>query len=308
MDRWSNGLLEYMDFAIGIDLGATNIKLVAVDEDGNVLRRRTEPTPDKAEMAWAEHIKAMIEAVEAEIGEAATWAGLAAPGLAARDHRAIAFMPERLKGLEGLDWTDFLKRSHPVMVLNDAHAALLGEHWLGAATSFANAILLTLGTGVGGAILSRGQLLTGTIGRAGHLGHICLDLAAPKDIVNTPGSLEMLIGDYSIGERSRGHFASTDALVEAHLAGDKSATEVWLKSVYALSCAIASLVNVLDPEAVIIGGGISKAGDALFAPLGKFMDQVEWRPGGHRVQILPAKLEDWAGTFGAARYAILVKG
>src|SRR5574341_865457 len=255
-------------FAIGIDLGATNIKLVAIKKDGTVLKRRTVPTQDRAAMPWADHIKTMIDSVESEIGQAANWIGLAAPGLAARDRRSIAFMPERLQGLE-------------------------------------NVILLTLGTGVGGAILSRGELMTGTIGRAGHLGHICLDTAAPKDIVNTPGSIEMLMGDYTAHERSQGLFYSTKELVAAHLAGNQNATEIWTKSVYELSCAMASLINVLDPEAVIIGGGISSAGEALFAPLRKFMDAVEWRPGGHRVKIIPAQLGDWAGAFGAARFAML---
>jgi glucokinase len=293
-----------MSFAIGIDLGATNIKLIAVNKDGAVLERRSDPTQDTIEIRWAGHIKKVIGAIETSLGAPAQSIGLAAPGLAAREHRSIAFMPGRLQGLENLDWTNFLNRENPVTVLNDAHAALYGEHWLGAAAGFANAILLTLGTGVGGAILSRGELLTGTIGRAGHLGHICLDPKAPKDIVNTPGSIEMLIGDCTIGERSAGLFNSTKQLVAAHLAGDQIATEIWLKSVYALSCAIASLVNVLDPEAVIIGGGMSSAGEALFQPLQKFLGEVEWRPGGHRVKILPAQLGDWAGAFGAAKFAM----
>jgi len=293
-----------MSFAIGIDLGATNIKLVVVTEDEKILESRSDPTQDTAEMRWAEHIKQMISAVETNLRAPAKWIGLAAPGLAARDHRRIAFMPGRLQGLENLDWTNFLQRSNPVTVLNDAHAALYGEHWLGAAAGFANALLLTLGTGVGGAILSRGELLTGTIGRAGHLGHICLDTNAPKDIVNTPGSIEMLIGDCTIRERGQGLFDSTKQLVDAHLAGNQVATEIWMKSIYELSCAIASLVNVLDPEAVIIGGGMSSAGEALFQPLQKFMDEVEWRPGGHRVKIVPAQLGDWAGALGAARFAM----
>jgi len=293
-----------MEFAIGIDLGATNIKLSAVDEDGTVLERHSDPTQDTAEMRWAEHIKQMISAVETSLGVPAKWIGLAAPGLAARDHRRIAFMPGRLLGLENLDWTNFLNRVNAVTVLNDAHAALYGEHWLGAAAGFANALLFTLGTGVGGAILSCGELLTGTIGRAGHLGHICLDTNAPKDIVNTPGSIEMLIGDCTIRERSHGLFNSTKQLVDAHRAGDQAATEIWMKSIQALSCAIASLINVLDPEAVIIGGGMSSAGEALFQPLQKFINEVEWRPGGHRVKILPAQLGDWAGAFGAARFAM----
>jgi len=294
-----------MNYALGIDLGGSTIKLVAVRPDGTILERSTEPTQDDSTAPWRENVKRLVCAMRQSRGKAPAWIGLAAPGLAARDHRSIAFMPERLQGLEGLDWTTFLESSNPVTVLNDAHAALYGEHWLGAAAGFENVFLLTLGTGVGGAILSEGRLLTGAIGRAGHLGHICLDPAAPKDIVNTPGSIESLIGDYNIRERSGDLFSSTKGLIEAHLAGDKIASEIWLKSVHALSCAIASLINVLDPEAVIIGGGISTAGEALFAPLRDFLDEVEWRPGGHRVEILPAQLGEWAGAIGAARFAIL---
>ena len=293
-----------MAFALGLDLGATNTKLIAVRQNGEVLERRIDATQDHGERQWAGHIKNMIAEVEAKLGAIAEWVGLAAPGLASRDHHAIAFMPGRLQGLEGLNWTGFLQRSKRVAVLNDAHAALYGEHWLGAARGFENAILLTLGTGVGGAILSRGQLFTGTIGRAGHLGHICLDTAAPRDIVNTPGSIEMLIGDYTEQERSKGLFHSTRELVAAHREGHQAATEIWLRSVRALSCAIASLINVLDPDAVIIGGGISSAGEDLFEPLRKFLDEVEWRPGGHRVNIMAAELGDWAGAFGAARFAM----
>ncbi len=292
-----------MDFALGIDLGGTNIKLVCVAVNGEVLAQRSIATEDNARAVWSEHVKKLITSIEGERGKA-KWLGLAAPGLATRDHRAIAFMPGRMQGLEQLDWTNYLQREQTVTVLNDAHAALLGEHWLGAARNFENAILLTLGTGVGGAILSHGKLLTGTIGRAGHLGHSCLNLNGEKDIVNTPGSIELLMGDCTILARSNGLFSSTEKLVAAHLAGDEHATRVWNESVYALACALASFINILDPEAVILGGGMSKAGAALFQPLEKFLHEVEWRPGGHRVQILPAQLEDWAGAFGAARFAM----
>jgi glucokinase len=95
-------------------------------------------------------------------------------------------------------------------------------------------------------------------------------------------------------------------LEKAHLAGDAAATELWLKSVRALARAIASFVNMLDPEMVIIGGGISKSGKILFEPLADFLDELEWRPGGHRVRIVPAALGEWAGTYGAAWNAMNV--
>lgn len=213
-------------------------------------------------------------------------------------------MPGKLRGLEGLDWTDSLQTSHPVGVLNDAHAALLGEVWIGAAVGYRNAVLLTLGTGVGGALLVEGRLYKGHLGRAGHLGHISLNPDGPPDIVGTPGSLEQTIGNATLAERSAGRFTSTRQLVAAHLNGDKKASDLWLRSIYNLAVGITSIINALDPEVIIIGGGIAQAGPALFDPLAGFMAKIEWRPQGHRVHIIPAALGDLAGTLGAAYYAM----
>jgi glucokinase len=213
-------------------------------------------------------------------------------------------MPGRLHGLEGLDWTTFLQTLMPVPVLNDAHAALMGEAWLGAAKGFANVIMLTLGTGVGGAAIVDGRLLKGQIGRAGHFGHSCLDPDGPPDVCHTPGSLEVAIGNFNILERSGGKFSTTHALVQAHLAGNKEASEIWLKSVRSLACGLISFINIVDPEAVILGGGIATCGTALFDPLKEFIGKMEWRPGGHSAKILPAELGEFAGAFGAACNAI----
>jgi len=213
-------------------------------------------------------------------------------------------MPGKLRGLEGLSWTESLKTSHPVPVLNDAHAALLGEVWVGAAIGYRNAVLLTLGTGVGGAIFADGRLYQGHLGRAGHLGHISLNPDGQPDIVGTPGSLEQTIGNATLPERSGGRFTSTRQLVAAHLKGDEKATDVWLRSVYNLAAGITSIINAVDPEVIIIGGGIAQAGPALFDPLERFLETVEWRPQGHRVRIIPAALGDFAGTIGAAYYAL----
>jgi glucokinase len=188
--------------------------------------------------------------------------------------------------------------------MNDAHSALLGEAWLGAARGFQHAILLTLGTGVGGAAIVDGKLLRGNIGRAGHLGHCSLNPEGLRDICGTPGSLELAMGNCTILERSRGQFQTTHELVTAYLAGDPFAASVWLKSVNDLGAAICSFINILDPEAIIIGGGIARSGKALFDPLEKFLEPIEWRPGGHRVQILPAQLGEFAGAFGAAYNAL----
>lgn len=293
-----------MRYGIGVDLGGTNIKLVAVSEEGQMLERSTCETQTDSPSFWVETIRQRIKEIENNQAESARWIGLAAPGLAARDNLSIASMPGKLRGLEGLDWTDSLQTSHPVPVLNDAHAALLGEAWIGAAVGYRNAVLLTLGTGVGGALLAEGRLFKGHIGRAGHLGHISLNSDGPPDIVGTPGSLEQAIGNLTLADRSAGRFTSTRQLVEAHVNADEKATDVWLRSVYNLAAGITSIINALDPEVIIIGGGIAQAGPALFDPLERFLEKVEWRPQGHRVRIIPAALGDLAGTLGAAYYAM----
>jgi glucokinase len=147
-------------------------------------------------------------------------------------------------------------------------------------------------------------LLRGHLGRAGHFGHISLDPAGSRDIARTPGSLEDAIGECTIHTRAQGRFVSTQALVAASNRNDRNARRVWLKSVQELAAAIASLINVLDPEVVVIGGGIAKAGSALFRPLNQYLARFEWRPGGARVRVVPAKLGDRAGAFGAAWNAI----
>jgi glucokinase len=292
-----------MTWTAGIDVGGTNLKAVAVSADGSVLRRLSRATHDGAgpDHDWAGHGRAAVAEIERGVGSSAATIGVCAPGLAASDGRSIAHLPGKLVGLAGVDWTTALARSAPVPVLNDAHAAIIGEAWLGAARDRRHVVMLTLGTGVGGAVISDGRLLRGAIGRAGHIGHMSLDPEGAVSITGMPGAIETMIGDCTVTARTNGKFTTTAALVAAHLACDADATRVWLRSIRALACAIGSCINLFDPEVVVIGGGIAQAGDALFAPLSDEMDRVEWRPTGIRVPIVPAALGEWAGAIGAAR-------
>jgi glucokinase len=289
-----------MNYAIGLDLGGTNVKGLAVSTHGKVLAEEKRPTLDDGTQAWTRNVRRVLDNLQKALRHKPQFIGLAAPGLAARDQRSIAFMPERLSGLENLNWQRFFGVAHAVPVLNDAQAALLGEVWRGAAKGCQNAVLLTLGTGVGGAAMVDGHPLRGHIGRAGHFGHLSLDPEGPPDITGTPGSLEDLIGDATLLKRSGGRFTSTRDLVAASRRGDSEARGIWLSSVRALAAGITSLINALDPEVVILGGGIVQAGTALFRPLEKFLDDFEWRPGGVKARIVRARLGDRAGTFGAA--------
>ena len=153
-----------MSYVLGLDLGGSSIKAVAVTPAGDTLASVSEPFEDR-DMQWAARMRALVERLQQERGGPAQAIGVSAPGLAARDGRSIAVMPGRLHGLVGLDWTDYLGASRPVPVLNDAHAALLGEVWLGAARGMEDVMMFTLGTGVGGAAMVDGHLLRGHIGR-----------------------------------------------------------------------------------------------------------------------------------------------
>ena len=295
--------------AIGIDLGGTRIKALAYDLDARQeIETQLPPTRDGEQVgdlpAWAATVRDLVAGWEARWGRSAEAIGIAAPGLAAKDSSAVACLPVKLAGIENFSWTRHLGREDRVTVLNDAHAALVGEVWKGAARSVSNVVLLTLGTGVGGAAIVDGRLLTGHIGRGGHFGHISLDPAGPPDDVGTPGSLEDAIGECTLAERSGGRFRTNHELVEAHLGGDSSATVVFHRSVQALAAGICSLVNALDPEVVLLGGGITRAGEHLLAPVRARLEEIEWRPLGRKVQLRITENLDWAGAYGALHRAL----
>lgn len=290
--------------AIGIDIGGTYTKVVAISPDGVVAHRARMATDDSSASRLPADIEREVARFESGFG-AACAVGVACPGLVRRHAEAVHWMKGRLDVLEGLNWTAALHRRARVLVINDAHAALEGESWLGAGRGCHDVVLLTLGTGVGGAIMCDGRVLTGSTGRAGHLGHIALRVPGDKDIVNTPGSLEDAIGNCTVLRRSAGRFATTEALVAAYQQGDALATDVWQASIMCLAAGLASIINAVDPRRIILGGGIAaRAGAALMVPLRAWMDEYEWRPDGTGVEIVTAELGDEAGAIGAARHAM----
>lgn len=294
--------------AIGIDLGGTEVKGIALTyPDGKILAQEQRPTQDGAFEGkipvFAKHVADLVARFEDGVGEAITCIGLSAPGLATPEGDAIGFIPQRMVGLENLHWQSLLKRSHPIRVLNDAHAALLGEIWLGAAKDLRDVVMYTLGTGVGGAIVSGGHLLQGHYRRAGHLGHMTVHFKGDPDTCNTPGSIEDAIGEMTLVQRSRGRFTTTAALVENYAKGDPMARTLWLESLRALAASIVSTANAVDPEVFLLGGGIASAGPHLFEPLKEFVRAFEWRPANAHIVLRPAGLGPLAGAYGAAYHA-----
>jgi glucokinase len=297
-----NNRIQIMKTAIGIDLGGTRIKAVVIDAAGNVLHELYQPTYDGDDKIWKNSIISAITELQNKVKNKPSVIGVSAPGLPNESNSAIAFMPGRLQGLESFDWSVFLQIN--TWVLNDAVAALMAEVRLGAARHKKNVVLLTLGTGVGGAIFIDGKPYQGNFQKAGHIGHITLNSDGNPDVTGMPGSLEDAIGNCTMQKRSSGKFQDTYELLEAYRKGDHFATWVWLTSVRNLAIGIASITNVLSPECIIVGGGITEAGSDLFEPLESFLSMCEWRAGNNKTIILKAQFGDMAGAIGAACFAL----
>ncbi len=293
---------------LGIDIGGTKIKIVVLDEVGEILEKNevlTEDGSGEAEI-WKQKIIAAIHQKTEQYANgnpAFLYCGISAPGLVDAQNKMTLHMPERLQGIENFNWSVELDRN--IKVINDGHSACIAEY-----ESFYRAkgvqhfLMLTLGTGVGGGIIIDGKLYQGNLQRAGHVGHMTVDMNGPQTMTNMPGSLEHAVGNFSVSQRTEGTFKSIRELVNAYENGDLKAKTWWLESVRRLAVALASLTNILSPEIIVLGGGITAgAEDSLLKPLKEFMSDYEWRPSGHRIKIEKAKLGEYSGAIGAAYYA-----
>jgi len=294
-----------MTNGIGIDLGGTRIKAAAIDAEGKILHQLFTATNDNESpggSSWKNAVAESVKNLKKELNGSFIPVGISAPGLPDEQNRCIAFMPGRMQGLENFIWKEFLKE--PAYVLNDAVAALMAEAKFGIAKNKKNVVMVTLGTGVGGAILIDGKLYQGAFNKAGHVGHTAINDEEDCDVTGMPGSLEECIGNYTIEKRSKGKFISTHELLNAYREGDEFAKEVWLKSVRRLAIGLSSVANFVSPETIILSGGITQAGNDLFDPLKEYMSKYEWRPGGNKVEIVKATYGELAGAIGAASYAM----
>ena len=285
-----------------MDLGGTRIKTVLMDADGRILDKAYTSTNDDENGGWKSAVSNSVNELLQNKNYESVTIGIAAPGLPDDTQTSIAYMPGRMQGLEHFVWKDYLR--HPAYVLNDAVAALIAEAKLGVAKDKKNVVMLTLGTGVGGAILVDGKPYMGAFNKAGHIGHMVINDEGECGITGMPGSLEDCIGECTIKKRSNNKFTSTLELLKALRSGEKYAKEIWLTSVKKLAIGLASLTNILSPELIVLGGGITEANEDLFDPLNDYMNKYEWRTGGNKTTIVKAKYGDLAGAIGAACFAI----
>jgi glucokinase len=285
---------------LGIDLGGTSIKLGRFGQDGTCYESLTVPTPQPATPEAV--LGAMVDAIAQLDPQHQTVAiGVGTPGPADATGR-IARVAINLAGWQDVPLADWLeaKTGCPTVLANDANCAGLGEAWLGAGRWYRDLLLLTLGTGVGGAIILDGKLFVGRHGTAGELGLITLNPDGPECNSGNRGSLEQYVSVQAIRRRTG---LEPDELGAMALTGDAKALEFWQSYGRDLGAGLASLIYVLTPEAVIIGGGVSASADFFFPTV---LAEIEKRvlPSSRAgLQLLKAELGNRAGIVGAAQLA-----
>ena len=285
---------------IGLDLGGTAIKLGQFLADGTCINSLTVATPQPATPEAV--VKSMVEAIAQLTPTGNCLAlGVGTPGPADKSGR-IAKVAINLSGWQDVPLADWLEAQTglPTTVANDANCAGLGEAWLGAGKDYQNLIMLTLGTGVGGAIILNGHLFTGHLGAAAELGLITLNFDGPVCNSGNNGSLEQYGSIQAIRRMTGKEPAELGELAER---GDKPTLEFWESYGCLLGAGLASLIYVLTPEAIVIGGGISGSTKFFFPATLEELERRVLLSSRENLQLLTAKLGNQAGMVGAAKLA-----
>ncbi len=308
-----------MNYAIGIDLGGTNVKAGGVDKKGKILFKTSLPT--EAEKGY-EHVVSQIEqAIEIVIEKKGkpNGIGVGAPGVVDFKTGEVK-SPPNLPGWERVNLKKILEKKFKLraVIENDANAAAIGEYIYGAGGKTGNFIMVTLGTGVGGGIFFGGKLFRGETGGAGEIGHITINYRGRQCNCGSYGCIEAYVGNSRIvaDTKKKIKIAENSVLLElldgdlslltpkiifdAAKLGDEFSREVIAQIGEMLGAALASAINLLDISTVIIGGGVSGFGKFLFEPLRASVKNRVLAPLRPRVKILRSKLGNDAGLKGAA--------
>jgi glucokinase len=288
--------------AIGLDLGGTKILAGVVGRDGTVDRRATVPTPVSSEDDLLEALEGVVESL---LGDDVAAVGLGVPSqIDQRTGRAVSSVHVPLTDVDLRDRIG-QRFGLPVGIDNDGNAAAIAEWKLGAGRGASTLVLLTLGTGIGGGLILEGRPFRGSVGAGAELGHMVLDYGGPpcKGACTGNGHFEALAAGSAADALAEARFgAGSDArrLVDEAEAGDQGARSDLAELGHRLGAGIASLVNIFNPELVIVGGGFSDAGELILEPARETLE-VEGLPLPREVvRIVLAELGPEAGMVGAA--------
>lgn len=299
-------------FIAGIDLGGTNLKIALLDLN---LRIRHKEVLNTRKFTNREGlISAIVDSVYKILkdnGLSKTdllGVGLGLPGPIDFEKGIVHFFPN-IPGWKEVKLKNILEKKLklPVFVDNDAKVMALAEYKLGAAKGSTNAVCITLGTGVGGGIIINGKLYRGLSNAAGEIGHMPVNENGPVCNCGGRACLETYIGNNRVLAEAKKIFGSGITLEKlSYMAKNQNrkAKAVWLRFSERLSVALAGVVNLLNPDCIVIGGGVAAAGNVLFDSIKKAVSRRAMSVQAKHVKIFRAKLENNAGIIGAA---ILVK-
>lgn len=294
---------------VGIDLGGTAIKAGALDEQGRVLERRSIPTGLES---GAAAVLDRMAALARELG-ATGRVGVGSPGLI--DHAAGRVLESpNLKAMEGAPLRDELARRlgfapRDVILENDANAAAVGEAWLGAGRTHQDLLLVTLGTGVGGGFVLKGELYAGPGGMAGEIGHVCIDPDGPPCGCGRRGCVEQFASATAAKRRARALGLPAESpgdlklLAAAARRAPGAERDLCTAIGRDLGRGLAVVVTLLDLRCFVVGGGFGAALDVLLPGVRAGIDERSYGSRLADVLVLPAELGPDAGWIGAARLA-----
>jgi glucokinase len=305
---------------VGVDIGGTKLLAVAATEQGEIVAQRRRPTPSGPDDILAAIGAVVDELLAAEPGIRALGVGL--PGLVDLD--GVVHYAPNLPGFVGVPAREHLAARCPVPVIvdNDANVAALGEVLHGAARGMRDVLVVTLGTGIGGGLIVNGEEYRGGHGMAAEIGHFRVDPDGPLCACGEPGHWEAVASGTALGRRAREWAARGDApnvlalaggnvdgitgheVGRAAAAGGDDALAILAEHAGDVAVGLGGLINILDPEAVVISGGLIDLGDHLLGPLRAALPgHVEAAARRPMPPVLPAALGEHAGAVGAAALA-----
>ena len=269
----------------GFDIGGTKIALAVADLEGGIIEQTRFParTAERGPHAIIEEALAEIERMLGATGARLAAVGVGCGGPLDRG-RGLILSPPNLPGWDEFPIVKLVEErlGVPALLDNDANAAALGEHRHGAGRGFKHLVYITQSTGIGGGVIMSGKLIHGVCDGAGEVGHMTVLPDGPACGCGGRGCLEALCSGTGLARRARERLAAGAAsslsslspkevtgraVAEAARAGDAVAASVWDEMIHYLAVGVGNLFNVLAPEAVVIGGGVSEAGEQLFGPL-----------------------------------------
>lgn len=305
------------EMVIALDLGGTNLRIAAVSPKGEVLhldrkQTRADAGPQNLIERMVRGVHGLEKTLETE-GRTVKGVAIGAPGVIAGKEGMVMSSPN-LPGWERIPLLEVLGRDidKPLILANDANAAVYGEFWAGAGRKNRTIVLLTLGTGVGGGIIINGELLEGADGMAGEIGHLTVEREGEACPCGNRGCLERYASATGIsmryqklcaeesGARQGPGTLSSQEVYRLAVQGNALAQRALAEAGMYLGVAMAAIVNIINPECLIIGGGVLPAWDYIIPAANREMLSRAFQAPAERLTILPAALGDRAGIIGAA--------